>query len=182
MKFLLFRAATRLCHDNCGHQHTYIALPHRKSTTSNATPCCWHISLTGLNTSCMSSFLSSLVSVKVELKKMRTVFCTSLGSMTSGRTLEGPRSYNRKKQIEEALKFYSVQCNRRVSTYQICFRRRSPFVSINLFWLCRKVKDFFKLKTDSLENIYLYIEFHINSVGQFRVLSVGLEPACDRGS
>ena len=96
-KFLLLRAATRLCRDNRGHhQHIKIALPHRKSTTSNATPCSWHISLIGSNTFCMSSFLSSLVSVKVELKKMRTVLCTSLGSMTSERTSEGPRSYNSK--------------------------------------------------------------------------------------
>lgn len=68
-------------------------LPQRKSTTSKAIPCCWQRSLTGSNTSSISLFLSTRVSVKVELRNIRIVFCTSLGSMMFGRTSVGPEAY-----------------------------------------------------------------------------------------
>ena len=73
-------------------------VPQRRSTTSNAIPCCWQRSLTGSNTSSISLFLSTRVSVKVELRNIRIVFCTSLGSM-SGRTSVGPGAYRWEKII-----------------------------------------------------------------------------------
>ena len=105
-------------------------LPHRKSTTSNAIPCCWQRSLTGSNTSSISLFLSTRVSVKVELRNIRIVFCTSLGSMMSERTSLGPASYKWKESVNGlAYKHISLCYKRNIFENVITFNLLARYSS-----------------------------------------------------
>ena len=81
--------------------------PHLRSTTSTAMPNFWQSSLIGSKTFSRRLFRSSVVSVNVELRKIRITFCLSLRSSFGPSTLK----QDIKNKITRFLLYsYKLQC------------------------------------------------------------------------